>query len=79
MPSMTMLTLLPGFIEPTPKEVPQAITSPGSRGQSHARAGGLRAAEHVARMNLDAAAFDRAEAGLALMLKAYPMRHSLLH
>ena len=31
MPSITMLTVLPGFIEPTPTDVPQAITSPGSR------------------------------------------------
>ncbi len=29
MPSMTISTLLPGFIEPTPTEVPQQITSPG--------------------------------------------------
>ena len=34
MPSMTMLTLLPGFIEPTPTDVPQAITSPASSGMS---------------------------------------------
>jgi len=27
-------------------------------------------------MNLDAVVLDRAEAGLALMLVAYPMRHS---
>ncbi len=30
MPSMVTLTLLPDFIEPTPTEVPMAITSPGS-------------------------------------------------
>jgi hypothetical protein len=27
---MTMLTVLPGFIEPTPTDVPQAMTSPAS-------------------------------------------------
>src|SRR2546421_12969635 len=30
MPSITMLTLLPGVIAPTPTELPQAITSPAS-------------------------------------------------
>ncbi len=30
MPSMTTLTVLPGFIEPTPTDVPQAMTSPAS-------------------------------------------------
>src|SRR5216683_2442233 len=30
MPSMTMLTVLPGFIDPTPTDVPQAMTSPAS-------------------------------------------------
>ena len=29
MPSMTMLIVLPGFIDPTPTDVPQAMTSPG--------------------------------------------------
>jgi hypothetical protein len=29
-PSMTMLTVLPGFIDPTPTDVPQAMTSPAS-------------------------------------------------
>jgi hypothetical protein len=29
MPSMDTSTVLPGFIEPTPTEVPQQITSPG--------------------------------------------------
>src|SRR3989344_1098703 len=29
MPSMTISTLLPGFIEPTPTDVPQEMTSPG--------------------------------------------------
>src|SRR5664279_422848 len=29
-PSITMLTVLPGFMEPTPTEVPQAMTSPAS-------------------------------------------------
>ena len=31
MPSMTTLTVLPGRIDPTPTDVPQAITSPASR------------------------------------------------
>ena len=34
MPSMTMDTVLPGFIEPTPTDVPQAMTSPASKVRS---------------------------------------------
>ena len=30
MPSISTSTVLPGFIEPTPTEVPHRITSPGS-------------------------------------------------
>jgi hypothetical protein len=31
MPSISTSTVLPGFIDPTPIEVPQRMTSPGSR------------------------------------------------
>ena len=30
-PSMVTSTVLPSLIDPTPREVPQAITSPGNR------------------------------------------------